>query len=1316
MSRGRVFLVVFGPALILIAGRFAAYRAGADTSGSSRPRLEARAAELGQRLDRLVAHAEEAAARAREGAPELAREDLPETLASRFEGAGRLRNGRFDTWTGTPAEAASFGEPGSAQILSRGIRTSLLVSTPQDASGSRGVASFVLEIRAGPMRADDILGSATQGISARWDFSRERASAPAAFDPGPPSQLSWPWRAAGARPLAALVLEEPGPAAAAARIRARAAAWAALLFVALAALATIRRPARVDARRLLTVVSVVIACRAALVSGRTIEELLPRALGSPSLYGRGDWWGLCASPAALFATALCVYFILAAVSKFAAGAISGKRGAALALMCGAGGGGLVLIVALAGSSAADARVRVPRLDPSSPGTLALTLAAACLLAGVAEVVAGLVAAARPRTGDAAPGRLAVAAALVPLSLLFLAQSYRVSQRMVDDRLRSEYAPLVAGQSARRRIALTAAIGESAASSRVASALARPEGEDDPFLAYDLWTGSDLFHEGFASSLDLYDADGARRGHFGFAFPQVGGERETAARATNPAAPPFVELETVPAGASQLRVVHAEAAVAAPGGGVAGRVVGHVLEEPGNLPFLPDNAPYLEALGGGGASGSAPAAEAPDYVVYDEDGSVVLSTVHQPPAASPALRAAAAAGRRLDITSGELRYHALPLMNGMQLHLLLMPAPTALGLLADAVRLLLAGLAIVAAAALAGTVSGRGGLPALLDVVRGSFYRRLLATVLAASILPLIGLSFFLRAYIDRRGEASLTDSAAAVVGAARRVVEDYLSVGEDDPAAPRLRITDETLWWLRRVVGQEIHVYEGGVLAATSKPELFDSALLPVRLPGEVDRDVVRGGQPFVVRHEHLGALPVPVAYAPVDEPSGPRDAVIAIPLAIEQRDYTRSVDRLVEMLLLLTTALVLLLAASAAWIARSVAEPVRRLALASRRIAGGDYGARLAPSSRDEMGSLVTDFNGMAAALAGQRADIERRREYIEALLRHATTGVVSTDAAGRIVTINPAACALLGTSGSAPRAGEALQTALGRVDALRPLAAALSDPRTIGASPIEVDLAMGEATSRYRVVAVPLPVPEGGAEGTLILLDDVTSLMKSNQLAAWAEMARAIAHEIKNPLTPIQLSAEHVRKLLRDRGVPPTPEIEACLDTIVRNVRELRDISGAFSTYAKIPELELARIDPAAFLRGVAAPYRAAPPPGVVIEERHDDAPEILADPKILARAIVNLIENAVQAMPGGGTLRLASGPGEPGEVVLTVGDTGSGLTAAVRARLFEPYFSTKSSGTGLGLAIVRRVVLGHGGAIDVAATAGGGTTFRIRLKLAP
>jgi two-component system nitrogen regulation sensor histidine kinase NtrY len=212
---------------------------------------------------------------------------------------------------------------------------------------------------------------------------------------------------------------------------------------------------------------------------------------------------------------------------------------------------------------------------------------------------------------------------------------------------------------------------------------------------------------------------------------------------------------------------------------------------------------------------------------------------------------------------------------------------------------------------------------------------------------------------------------------------------------------------------------------------------------------------------------------------------------------------------------------------------------------------------------------------------------------------------------------------------------------------------------------------------------------------------------------MARAIAHEIKNPLTPIQLSTDHLERLLRDRKALPSRELEACLETIVKQVRSLREIAAEFSAYAKLPSLTPRPTDPADLVREVLASYRAAPHPRVILQERYLEAPIILADRRVLARALVNLVENALEAMKDGGrlTVSVAADPDGDG-AMLCVEDTGPGLSPEVRTRLFEPYFSTKSSGTGLGLAIARCAVEAHGGRIEVDSQPGRGTTFRIRL----
>ena len=1289
MRRSGLVLLVMLPLLVLIGGRVAAWRAAAPQGAAARTDLETKAEDAIARFREVSQAAEAAARRTLASGPEAARPGVSDELARRFEGAGIVRQGTYESWDGTPGEPswAPGGPEGSWGIVRRGVRTSLVARSETAPDGRFAVASFALEVASGGPDASPALPAFCRGGTIRWSFpaAADLPSAPS-FDAGPPARLSRPILDPRGRVAAVVTVEQVAPAHAAARRRARADALAAVLFAALCAAAVVRRNAPIDGPRMAAILAAVIGGRVALVLGRSFEELLPRALGSPSLYGRADGFGLLLSPAALVATALSVFLIARAVARF-----TSRREVLVPLAAAAIGGAAFLGASLA----RDARIAAPRFELASSASLALALALGLAIGAAAELSAALV---RRRSHTAW-----TLAAIVPVTVVVLTLLHRDTARVADERLKTAYAPLVLEQSARRRAALSSAVAGAAASPRV--------GEADP--AFSLWLGSELFQQGFGSSLDVVDAEGDHLSHFGFGLPELSGSREE--RTPHPPGPggrpAVVEESVLFGGASGERVLHADAAAPALAGA---RIVGHVLEDPANLPFLPGNAPYLRALGRGGSGTTEALADEPDYVLYGGDGRVLLSTLHQPPAATPDLRAKGAREIATVIGSGGARYRALPLAEGERLHLLLVPAPGVLDVLGDGVRLLLAAGAVVLGAGVLAGLAAPGGGRRLLDLVRASFYRKLLEAVMAASLVPLVGIAFLLRGAIERHGEAELSESAAAIVAAAQRVVADYQATGEEDPALPTLPLTDDVLVWLRRVVGQEIHLYEGGMLAATSKPELFDSALRLPRLPGEIDRRIVREGRPFVVRREILGAVVLPVAYARVDLKRGPKDAVLAIPIVLEQRTFARSVERLIELLLLGTTALAGLLAASAALLARQVAEPVRRLADASRRIAGGDYTPRLASRSRDEMGSLVADFNSMAHALADQRADLIRRRDYIEAVLRHATTGVISIDPSGRVVTINPAAAALLAEEGRAPAYGERLSDLLARSSRFRPLAEALSaHPEGASTAPIDVDFGEGSSRRRVRIVRAPLPDPAGGPVGALLLLDDVTSLMRGNQLEAWAEMARSIAHEIKNPLTPIQLSAEHVRRLLSDRGVLPAPEIDACLDAIVRQVRDLRDISQAFSTYARIPDLALTPEDPAAFLAEVVAPYRSAPPAGIEVREAYGDAPPVRIDRRILSRALVNLIANAVEAMPKGGTLTVSTRRADDGGgALLAVADTGVGIAPEARARLFEPYFSTKSSGTGLGLAIVRRVVEAHGGTIDVESAPGAGTTFTIRL----
>ncbi len=229
--------------------------------------------------------------------------------------------------------------------------------------------------------------------------------------------------------------------------------------------------------------------------------------------------------------------------------------------------------------------------------------------------------------------------------------------------------------------------------------------------------------------------------------------------------------------------------------------------------------------------------------------------------------------------------------------------------------------------------------------------------------------------------------------------------------------------------------------------------------------------------------------------------------------------------------------------------------------------------------------------------------------------------------------------------------------------------------------------------------------------------ALERTHRLEAWADMARQVAHEIKNPLTPMQLSAEHLRRVHADRGKPLSPVLEECVDSILSQVRLLRQIAAEFSSFASSPTPRPVETSPAALVAEVVEPYRAGLPAGVTLAvDVPADLPAFEVDRSLLGRALTNVIENALHAMPGGGALELSGRLSADGRAVtLQIRDSGVGMDAAALARIFEPYFSTKAVGTGLGLTIAKRNVELHGGAIAVESAPGRGTVVRVEIPTA-
>ncbi|CAN5397854.1 PAS domain-containing sensor histidine kinase [soil metagenome] len=401
-----------------------------------------------------------------------------------------------------------------------------------------------------------------------------------------------------------------------------------------------------------------------------------------------------------------------------------------------------------------------------------------------------------------------------------------------------------------------------------------------------------------------------------------------------------------------------------------------------------------------------------------------------------------------------------------------------------------------------------------------------------------------------------------------------------------------------------------------------------------------------------------------------------------------------------------LLIVGIAVFVALQVADrlvrPVGELVDAARRVAGGDLTARVAnPPRADEIGTLATAFNSMTDRLQEQTGALENRRALIEAVLSGVTAGVVSVDPEGAIRLMNSSAIALLMTGDESPVAKP--------IAMIAPELAALIES---GAREGVVQHATG---GEPRTLAVKIARAEAGP---ILTFDDITQQLRDQRTAAWSDVARRIAHEIKNPLTPIQLAAERLQRRYGKTIDPADGTFARLTETIVRQVGDLRRMVDEFSSFARMPKpvfreeslVDIAR--QALFLHEVAHP-------SVDFALVHDDAaPTLVCDRRQIGQALTNLVKNAVEAVEAkdqeGGTVTMTLAGDAASIVTIAIADNGIGLPIE-RDRIVEPYMTTRARGTGLGLAIVKKIAEEHCGSIAVSDREGGGTVVTMSFDAA-
>jgi signal transduction histidine kinase len=522
-------------------------------------------------------------------------------------------------------------------------------------------------------------------------------------------------------------------------------------------------------------------------------------------------------------------------------------------------------------------------------------------------------------------------------------------------------------------------------------------------------------------------------------------------------------------------------------------------------------------------------------------------------------------------------------------------------------------------------------------------------------------------------------------------------VGED--AAGWYRTLGGQMQRLASQVGAELLQYRNGELREGSAEELVALGLHEGWTPFATYQRLQAREEVFEFTETGLGRWEYVTAYRRLSE-----EDILAAQVPLEAGTSALQANDLLELLGFVVVVGALLSAGLAMLAGRALTRPILALQVASERVGSGDLAPRLPTDRRDEFAPVFKAFNRMVYRVRRARRQLVRTSRRTQLIMDEAAVGMVALDATGRVTLVNPRAHELLG---GGVRVGEPLPGEGPLGEALGPwLAAFLQGGRD------EVDGELQAGHRRVRVRARRLGSLTKG-RGVVVAIDDVTDELRAERVLAWGEMARQVAHEVKNPLTPIKLSIQHVRRAYEDRH----PQFEDILirnaDAMLAEIDRLAGIAQSFSRFGAPggPAAPLAAVSVGDVVAEVMALYGGASAEVRFEQDVERALPTVVSRAPELKEVLVNLLENA--RLAGGTRVRIVARSGRGGAVDVSVVDDGSGIPEDVLPRIFEPQFSTRSTGTGLGLAIVQRLVRSWGGSVSVESAVGQGTTVTVSLR---
>ncbi|MGH9422927.1 MAG: HAMP domain-containing protein, partial [Thermoanaerobaculia bacterium] len=460
------------------------------------------------------------------------------------------------------------------------------------------------------------------------------------------------------------------------------------------------------------------------------------------------------------------------------------------------------------------------------------------------------------------------------------------------------------------------------------------------------------------------------------------------------------------------------------------------------------------------------------------------------------------------------------------------------------------------------------LPVIASVIRRAprnldFRTRTSLYLTAVVILPLIVFVLFVRAYLSNRLQAEYLDRGQTALNAAERVIEDYLA-STTSTSHPEQVLDDDVLSWLARVIGHDLHLYRDDKLIASSRRDLFAARVESQRLPGDVYANIVVGGKQLAIRNSR--AAQFIEIYSPINLVRG-QNYTMGLPLIVQGRQIEAQVNDLATTIYMLLIFIVLAAIFVAYVAARSVTRPVQGLVGGARAVARGDFDIDLPVPSDPDLGLLVTTFRDMAQSIRRQQNDLRHERDRLQTLLENINAAVVVLDGSMRVSATNAGARKLFGDD----------------IEFHEEVRDFLDSHQRRRAEAMEIELNVDGNARTFRVSIVPLP----GSDEEMLIAEDVTEILRSNRLEAWGEMARQVAHEIKNPLTPIQLTAEHLRAVAENNDPNLAKIVTASVENILRQVITLRETSREFGDYASLRTVQRKPLPLRKLLEEIASSY---------------------------------------------------------------------------------------------------------------------------------